>query len=488
MAISMKLGERRGLDQKAQVVTYKQVIPTEGRVSEGHATYARRRTGQQQRLDFGDKVSPRNAFRDPAFSENKTQPLHRWVPWIAGFSAPFVQDCFETFLNDGRKKSIPRVLDPFAGVGTTLVQALLNRLDCIGFEINPYAALACKAKLHSPKLDVGTLEACCREFQKVAGGERRPAAIRRPAGFATRIPFFSPAVEEQVLAFLDFVEDVPYPEIADLFRVAFGSVMVSFSNYTYEPSLGSRPGAGKPLIEKADVHAIMLRKLSDMVSDIRWIKERVESLPSVDGEIYNLDFLESQDVLPPCSVDLVVTSPPYMNNYHYVRNTRPQLFWLSFVASPRELRRLEEANFGKYWQTVRDSAPLDLQFDHPELSSTLAGLRQTRTDKGPYGGPGWANYVAAYFNDCDRFCRVLKRALARRGVAVVVIGNSIIQGHEIKTDLVLADIARQHGFVLVGVQQIRTKRVGASITTSTVRQGERSQATLYESAVILRKK
>ena len=177
-----------------------------------------------------------------------------------------------------------------------------------------------------------------------------------------------------------------------------------------------------------------------------------------------------------------------MNNYHYVRNTRPQLFWLSLVSSPRELRRLDEANFGKNWQTVRNGEPLELVFDHPELSSTLSELRQTRMEKGPYGGPGWANYVAAYFNDCYRFCRVLKRALARRGVAVVVIGNSIIQGHEIKTDLVFADIARQNGLALAGVQKIRTKRVGTSITTSAVRKGQRSKATLYDSAVILTKK
>lgn len=262
----MKMDKRKRLDQKAEVFAYKQVIPTEGRVSEGHASYARHRAGHQLSFDFGDKVSTGNALRDPAFSENKTQPLHRWVPWIAGFSAQFVQDCFETFLKDRRKNSTPRVLDPFAGVGTTLVQALLNRFDCIGFEINPYAALACKAKLNSPKLDLRTLEACVLEYQRVAGRDRRPAAIRRPAEFETRIPFFSPSVEQQVLAFLDFVERVPHPEIADLFRVAFGSVMVSFSNYTYEPSLGSRPGAGKPLIEKADVHSTILRKLSDSLA------------------------------------------------------------------------------------------------------------------------------------------------------------------------------------------------------------------------------
>jgi hypothetical protein len=484
----MKMGKRERLHQQAAGFAYEQVIATEGRVSKGHASHARHRVGHQPSFDFGNKSSPGSVFRDSAFSGNKTQPLHRWVPWIAGFSAQFVQDCFETFLNDRRKKSTPCVLDPFAGVGTTLVQSLLNRFDCIGFEINPYAALACKAKLSSPKLDLRTLEACCLEYQKVAAGDRQPATIRRPAEFETRIPFFSPSVEEQVLVFLDFVERIPHPEITDLFRVAFGSVMVSFSNYTYEPSLGSRPGAGKPLIERADVHSTILRKLSEMVSDIRWIKERVENLPSVGGQIYHLDFLESQDVLPPCTVDFVVTSPPYMNNYHYVRNSRPQLFWLSLVSSPKELRRLEEANLGKYWQTVRDSEGLDLKFDHPELSSTLARLRQTRTEEGPYGGPGWANYVAAYFNDCERFCRVMQRALARRSVAVIVIGNSIIQGHEIKTDLVLTEIARQHGFALVGVQQIRTKRAGASITASAVRRGERSQATLYESAVILRKK
>jgi hypothetical protein len=473
------------------MLVYKDIISTEGRVSENHTSYAVNKSGlsRQLKFNFTDKVRNGNGFRDPAFSENKTQPLHRWVPWVAGFSSQFVQDCFETFLNTRNKKSRLCVLDPFAGVGTTLVQAMLNGFDSVGFEINPYAALACKAKLTSPKLNSETLEAYLHDYEKVATAARRPVTVLRPAEFETRIPFFSVSVEEQVLAFLDFAKSIPPGEIADLFRVAFGSVMVSFSNYTYEPSLGSRPGAGKPLIEKADVHSTILGKLSEMASDIRWIKERFRN-NSCEGErqIYNLDFLESAEVLSPCSIDLMVTSPPYMNNYHYVRNTRPQLFWLSLISSPKELRKLEEANFGKYWQTVRDRKPLELNFDHPELSRTLARLRQTREERGPYGGPGWANYVTTYFNDCDRFCRVLKRVLARGGIGVVVIGNSIIQGHEIKTDLILADLARRSGLALVGVQKIRTKRVGASITTSAVRRGDRSKATLYESAVIFRKK
>ncbi len=470
---------------------YKQIIPTEGRVSERHVLYPLNdpSPNRQLKFPFADKPINGNGLRDPAFSENKKLRLHRWVPWIAGFSSQFVQHCFETFLNNRRKKSQPCVLDPFAGVGTTLVQAMLNDLNPIGFEINPYAVAACKAKLNSPTLDPDAVQTYLEEYKRAVRGAPRSVTTSRPVDFETRIPFFSHSVEEQALVFLEFAKSIPQPEIADLFRVAFGSVMVSFSNYTYEPSLSSRPGAGKPLIEKADVHATILAKLSEMVSDIRWIKGRIGNRASLrQAQIHNVDFLQSAGVLPSCSVDLMVTSPPYMNNYHYVRNTRPQLFWLSLISSTEQLRKLEEANFGKYWQTVRGCKSIELQFDHPELGRTLSRLRQIREEEGPYGGPGWANYVATYFNDCDRFCRVSKRVLARGGIGVVVIGNSIIQGHEIKTDLILGDIARENGLALVGVQLIRTKRVGASITASAVRRGDRSNATLYESAVILKKK
>ena len=214
--------------------TYSAMVPTQIGVSEGPFPYRTNNSepARQLSLNLSCNMKNGNAFRDPAFADNKTQPLHRWVPWIAGFSAQFVQDCFEAFLNDRRKASIPVVLDPFAGVGTTLVQAMLNGLGSVGFEINPYAALGCTAKLNSPQLNLETFETYVRKYHEAASNGHRDACIERPAAFETRIPFFSLSIEKQVLAFLHFLESIPEPEIADLFRVAFGSVMVSFSNYT----------------------------------------------------------------------------------------------------------------------------------------------------------------------------------------------------------------------------------------------------------------
>lgn len=449
-------------------------------------------SAQQRLLLHASSNGSRNgsAFKDPAFGENKILPVHRWVPWIAGFSASFVDSVCATYLRPGNRCGRRLVLDPFAGVGTTLLQAVLNGHDAIGFEINPYPALAATAKLQTLKVNLEQFDAWIDETRrsgKVWRSASPPKRISVP-NLKTRIPFLSPRVERQVLHALDFFSSIPEERIATLFRLALGSIIVSVSNYTYEPSLGSRPGAGKPLIEDADVLTVLLHKLHQMRTDIAWLRESTKEADTVgSSRVVNANFLTANEQLDTASVDLMITSPPYMNNYHYVRNTRPQLYWLSFISSPEQQRALETGNFGKYWQTVRDGQDIELNFEHRDLGRTLKQLRDTRKSAGAYGGPGWANYVTAYFNDSYRFLAILKRVLKRKGAGVIVIGNSIIQGMEIKVDKILGEVAVQQGFKLEGTPCLRDKRVGASITQSSVRRGLRTNATLYESAVIIQK-
>jgi len=48
-----------------------------------------------------------------------------------------------------KPSSTVTVLDPFCGVGTTLVEGQLQGYNTVGFEINPYAALAARSKLEA---------------------------------------------------------------------------------------------------------------------------------------------------------------------------------------------------------------------------------------------------------------------------------------------------------------------------------------------------
>ena len=426
------------------------------------------------------------AFKDPAFMENRKAPVHRWVPWIAGFSGAFVDSVLATYLGH-RKSAI--VLDPFAGVGTTLIQSTIRGYDVVGFEINPYAALAAEAKLNALRVKTKTLDATIEAMRLDARSWRygRVATHVAPEAFRSRIPFYSQKVKKQVLHALAFTSKIDDDRVRDLFRVAFGSVMVSFSNYTYEPSLGSRPGAGKPLIEDADVSATLLEKLRHMRADIDWLRSEANGTRPGNGRVYNEDFFTGERRLESGSIHLMVTSPPYLNNYHYARNTRPQLYWLGLITSPAGQRPLEERNFGTFWQIARDKDCVALAFEHHGVERILAGLRKLNGEKGQYGGHGWANYAASYFNDCDRFLVALKRVLARGGTGVIVVGNSILQGVNVPVQDIIGDIARMHGLSIEGIYRLRNKRVGNSITASSARSGG-SKATLDESAVVVRKR
>jgi hypothetical protein len=279
------------------------------------------------------------------------------------------------------------------------------------------------------------------------------------------------------------------PELVDLFKLAFAATMVKYSNYSYEPSLGARKSSGKEDIIDFPVGEAISYKLKEMLEDIIWLRE---STPSSKGniKIINDSFFKYQEHLSPESIDLIVTSPPYLNNYHYNRNTRPQLYWLGYVNSPQDLVPLENANYGKYWQTVRENEPMQLDFTLPstDLTERLNSLRGLNTEKGAYGGNGWANYATAYFNDCMKFAQGINYSLKHRGSALVVIGNSILQGIPIPTDEYFGHIAEMAGLELVKIHIPRATRIGNSIIQSDVRVAKADDKhSLYEAVIELRK-
>lgn len=426
-------------------------------------------------------------FLDPMQGDNKERPVHRWVPWVAGFGRDFVADAIARYL--------PRpgtVLDPFAGVGTTLIEAMLAGHHTLGFEINPYAALACTVKSQAARMDLSELAASIKIFERFYrdGLEtgHAPKSVP-PIGFKTRAPFYSPAVLHKVLWVWDYIHSLADGPIKETFRLAFASTMVSYSNYSYEPSLGQRVSAGKAAIQDDDVGGKIAGKLRTMLAGSEWFQHTLIN-SNVTAQVIRGSFFGYQPHLAPASVDLIVTSPPYLNNYHYIRNTRPQMYWLGFAHRPSDLQPLESLNFGTYWQTAREAQKIDLTFDLPDsdLQERLAHLRTLRSEKGLYGGHGWANYAAAYFNDCLRLASGIQEVLRPGGIALVVIGNSILQGVPIPTDQYMGQIAVKAGLEVVRIDIPRATRVGNSIIQSEVRaEAAQGRDKLYEAVIELRK-
>jgi hypothetical protein len=133
---------------------------------------------------------------------------------------------------------------------------------------------------------------------------------------------------------------------------------------------------------------------------------------------------------------------------------------------------------------------LVLNFSLPgtDITERLESLRTLNPEKGVYGGGGWANYAISYFNDCHRFATGIRYSLKPGGVALVVIGNSILQGVLIPTDQYFGKIAESVGLQLVRIDVPRATRVGNSIIQSDVRVGKAEDShRLYEAVIELRK-
>lgn len=435
-------------------------------------------------------------FRNPAYTENKQAPIHRWVNWIAGFSADFAGDVIDRYIPAGSSRARALVVEPFAGVGTTLIEAQRRGIASLGFEINPFPALAARAKLEAALLDVDTLRVDIARYERELaeiearldmGKEVQRPRRTPPAKFRSRMPFFPAKVLPKVLHSLDYIDGIEDRAISDLFRLAFATTMVSYSNYTYEPSLSSRPGAGKPLLVDAPVSRIIAAKLRDMAQDVALYSQELRALPAVPPfQVHLESVFDGASRLADASVDLVVTSPPYLNNFHYVRNTRPHLYWLGYVSTPRDQCRFETNSFGKFWQTVREAPEIPVAFDLPHLAAQIAELRVTNTHKGIYGGAGWANYAATYYNDSYRIVAELARLLKPDGVAVFVVGNNVLQGIEFRVDDDLVAIARLLGLE-AQAEIVRKTRVGSSIMGTGAREKVERRIELYEAAVTMRR-
>ncbi len=448
-----------------------------------------RTIGQSEGDASGGNSQGKAGFGDTAFIKNRNEPLHRWVPWIAGFSGAFVDEVFGSAVS-GDPSGVT-VLDPFAGVGTTLVEGLMRGYNVVGFDINPYAVLASDLKVSCIGHRVKPLTDVLSRVERLAQGQGAKAQgpeSKPPSGFKSRVPFFSPDVERDVLLLQDFIHEQKNAFVRKALKVALGAVMVGFSNYSYEPSLSTRAAAGKPVIEQADVFGVFRDKLREIEADIRFLQRHMKEFKDrPQAKVYEASYLEGAGVLADASVNVLVTSPPYLNNYHYVRNTRPQLYWLGLVEGNGQLKRLENDNFGCFWQTVRGGPAIELEFEMPELHEVLGAVRSRHPEKGVYGGGGWASYAAKYFNDCYRFFEVTRRVMKPDGLVVVVIGNNIVQGIHIETDRFLAEIAALHGFRLEEMHRVRKKRTGSSIVNSSVRAGMMTQRVeLHETAVELR--
>ena len=251
------------------------------------------------------------------FRSNETLPVHRWWPYVQGYSAEFVAGVL-TAADLARGAT---VLDPFAGSGTTLVEARRAGAHAVGTELLAPAVLAARVKTHF-ELDSETLT-------RAAGRVLRRAEGRN----AGKLPFLRETRRQfapRALADLTRLRDALPPEgdpTADAVRLAFGRILIPSSRLHRSPCLGY----GK---RSSDSAVPVFERFRSAVTEMSEDLSKLSNEASVWGppaEVVPRDARVGS--WPARSVHLAVTSPPYVNGMDYVMNYKVDLAWLGYARS-----------------------------------------------------------------------------------------------------------------------------------------------------------
>lgn len=397
-----------------------------------------------------------HAPQEIQFQPNTSEPIHRWSPYVQGFSASFVQRTIERYQPH---YAFLIVLDPFAGSGTVLVQAKFNHCPSFGIELNPLLHFIASVKVNSWHLSPSKWLSITEHLLNVS---LQPSTPRSPApAFLKSEAHFNPPVLknlEKLKAATDRLEPTTPQDdaVKNLSLLAFASILIDCSNLKRSPCLGY---CRNKQVQDDAPFVLFSQKCQQIAADLQKCQTQYASALNTSSVVF---LGNSMNAKIPHQVDLIITSPPYMNGRDYVMNYKIEMGWLGFGQSHRELKSLKDQ------MVVCDNVSKGLiqgfsqtrRYSHPWIEQIKADIQGGIERRGNYRRQDMPEIVHKYFDDMYQVMRNVARFLSKGGRFVLVVGDSLIADVYVPTDLILARIGEELGLTVEKLEKARERRSG----------------------------
>lgn len=307
------------------------------------------------------------------------------------------------------------VIDPFAGSGTTLVEALRLGRNAIGIDANPLSELICRVKSTKIEHDaVSPLFEMAEQFsnmgQTLSSGQMmlfgndyfKDAIPGNPEVDSWIRDWFDPCVIHELSVIKDRCLKLEDRKIRELALLAMSSIIVTVSRQDSD----TRYVRKEKKILPGDTFK---RFASSLVEAVRKQIELSSEIPgNVASTVIPGNILEDIDCP---AFNLLVCSPPYPNAFSYHLYHRSRMLWLDM--DPAGFKKEEIGSHRKYSSKGKNAASIETFSE--ELRKILS----------------WVS-----------------RKLRRGRHACFVLGDSTIKGKAVKNDELLIEIAEDIGFSL----------------------------------------
>jgi SAM-dependent methyltransferase len=301
-----------------------------------------------------------------------------------------------------------RVLDPFCGSGTVLVEARQLGRQAFGIDANPLAVELAKLKCRgsTPEFEAELLSATAAVVAHADTRRVQKAGPTRKYGAADREVF-----DAHVLLELDGLRDGIFRVRTDEARHALLLVLSATLTKVSKKLGDTAPRTAPKRLAGGFTIRFFETKAKDLVKRLSEFSARLPAAaPAVKcavGDARDLSQIE------PASLDLIVSSPPYPGVYDY--------------------------------------------FDHHELRLRWLGLDETHFEAAEIGarrrlsGIGFQAAVQVWQDEFGACLDAFRDALAPQGSVALVIADSVLGGRALYADEAVRDLAIAHGLALASL-------------------------------------
>ncbi len=408
-------------------------------------------------------VDDRWSFRDA----NTKQYTHCYHAYPAMMIPQIARTLIEEYKPKG---NLNLIFDPYMGSGTTLVEACLAGINSIGTDLNPLARLMGKVK--STHYDEKKIKNEFSSIQSHLIFYNDSFVKNRNFDHISNYTFWYTNANLLKLSYLQqLINEHCQEENKDFFLLALLEVVREVS-FTRKGEF-KRYRMTEENISRfnPNVFDLFERKiLRNLIGLQQFNHDANGAKASVYG--FNSTFGIPTEVLPACSVDMVVTSPPYGDSH-------------TTVAYGQFSRWANE------WLGYKDAASLDNRLmggkrTKEERFTTTCIRKELNEIKKLDEKRYWE--VVAFLNDYSASIANVAETVRKGGIVCYVVGDRRVKNVQIPLDYFTAEMFITHGFdhKITLVREIPNKRMPSKTSPSNIA-GQQVATMSHEFIVIMKK-
>jgi hypothetical protein len=363
-----------------------------------------------------------------------------------------------------------RLLDPFSGSGTSLVEGISRSCPSVGIDVNPLAVVVSKAKLGPYRVDA-LRRAQVELYERISADRGLSVEVR----FHAMWTWYRKDVAIALSRIRRSVEFLPFMTERRFFWVCLAETARRCSNSrltTVKLHRRATEDLRRPIDTYGTFKAIVERNLGAVSSLATELRDRGLVLPggivAPRTSVYCADI---RDGVPGGQetgqgFGIVLTSPPYGDNtttVPYGQATYLAASWISGDDFERDtgIRSLanpyatDARSLGGSWIGAKDAVG-DLREKSDAFASLVESLKRQKRDR--------LIRVTAFTRDLDKALGRIAEALSPGALVVMTVGNRTVGGFEVPTSEIASELLTSLGIqpVIAMSRDLPSRRRSAS--------------------------